>query len=77
MGSLSVADETSFGRAPFEFLLQIPMAAGVVMLVKAVLVRAWATWAAPAQAGTAGHPPVHLGEIQPGGRPVKGSGRPR
>ena len=52
-GILGVAAGPSVGRAQFEFLLLIPIAASVAVSEAVVLVSAWA---APEIAGKAGHP---------------------
>ena len=53
---MGVASGTSVGPAGFEFILLLPMAAGVVVPEAAVSVSAWYAWEAPALAGKAGHP---------------------
>ena len=45
-----------FGRAQFEFILPLLIAAGVAVLGEAVSVRAWAANSAPVRAGKASHP---------------------
>ena len=55
-GITGVATGLSVVFARFELILSLPMAAGVAVLEAAVLVRAWAAYVAPAQAGKADHP---------------------
>ena len=54
-GFLGVAAGPSVGRARFEFILPLPMDAGVELLGEVVLLIAWAVWVTPVLAGKGGH----------------------